>query len=100
MRSPATNSSSSFRLIRLCAYRPSRINSPAEARRASLSLSPSPSFLVRQQVLNSGELLDHLMCRLILFKPQRAAEFEPLDHLPQIDRVEIGTIDLADGVAN
>ncbi len=44
-RSPPTNASSSLRLMRFCAYSPSRMNSAAEARRASLSLAPKPSLL-------------------------------------------------------
>ena len=60
------------------------MNSPAEARSASLSLSPRPSFLVNsQQILNASELLDHFLRRLVLFQTQRAAELKPLDDLPE-----------------
>src|SRR6185295_4402060 len=45
-RGSAMNPASSLRLMRRCAYRPSRMNSAADARRASGSLTPKPSFPV------------------------------------------------------
>ena len=86
--------------MRLCAYKPSRINSPADARNASLSFSLSPNLPSEvQEILDLAKLVDHFLRRQIFIEPQATAQFKPLHHLAQIHAVEIGSEDFAHSVA-